>query len=229
MDTVILAGGKNTRLSGVVPAYHKPLLVINGETLVSRLVKQALEVVSYEGRVFVLVSQYNCAAIMDVVLSQFRMRHNITFILQQEWMDVADAFVETLSLTSAPSVMLMCADNYISSHDWNLFKTTVEEEPSPISVLELTSRLDAKRFARLLPDNSSMISGPVNDFECTDEPYRCWVGPVVIDAQKTLDKLLLSPDRTVIADHLCPYSDDTFHTVNMDVKDIGIPEALPCA
>ena len=225
MDAVILAGGKNTRLAGVVPAYHKPLLVINGETLVARLAKQAMSVVKNDV-LYVLVSPHNCNAVMDVVLGQFKIKRNITFVLQQEGMDVADALQEVLRLVRTKKTLLLCGDNYISTEDWSNLDHNLDEYNGIIGTTDVESTGQANRFARLMIDNLSLITGKIATIH-EQKFYRCWIGPVIIGTEPTLATLRTAEDRSIIADYLSAPDKSGFFSIPMTVQDIGIPEVLP--
>ena len=64
MDLIILAAGRNERLHGTVPAFMKPLLLVDGQPLIVRLVREALDAGVLEtydevGRVIVVAAPQN--------------------------------------------------------------------------------------------------------------------------------------------------------------------------
>ncbi len=232
MDCVILAAGKNTRLQGIIPAYHKPLLVVNGETLLVRLVRQAQTLMSKGNRIVLVVSPLNCQAIMDLMRSSFtdEQRLSIVYLCQDTDATFADTLATALALSQkSEKVLLMCGDNYISDNDWEVFINTCVAQGYPVATWVSSSMEQTNRFAKILPVSGGITSAPSEDSMRNDDgDFLCWLGPVVIQPALTQTRLKRQERRDVVADALTAGGQEKhFFPVELSVQDIGVPDALP--
>lgn len=232
MDCVILAAGKNTRLQGIIPAYHKPLLVVNGETLLVRLVRQAQDLMSKGNRLILVVSPFNCQAIMDLMRASLsnEQRASIVYMCQDADATFADTLLTALSFSQkSEKVLLMCGDNYISDNDWSVFVNTCPAQGYPVATWISSSMEQTNRFAKVLPVSGHITSAPSEDSMRNDDgDFLCWLGPIVIQPALTQTRLKRQERRDVVADALTAGGPEKhFFPVELNVQDIGVPDALP--
>lgn len=232
MDCVILAAGKNTRLQGIIPAYHKPLLVVNGETLLVRLVRQAALLMSKGNRIILVVSPLNCQAIMDLMRSSFtdEQRLSIVYLCQDTDATFADTLSTALTFSQkSEKVLLMCGDNYVSDNDWDVFVNVCMAQGYPVATWASSSIEQTDRFAKILPVSGCITSASSEDSMRNDDGnFLCWLGPIVIQPALTQTRLKRQERRDVIADALMAGGQEKhFFPVDLNVQDIGVPDALP--
>lgn len=89
MDAIVLAAGNGERLKGLAARGMKPLLVVDGEAVVARLVRQLHEHREVD-RIIVVVSPANSAAVCDVLESNMPSRCD--YAVQPEARGTADAY-----------------------------------------------------------------------------------------------------------------------------------------
>lgn len=226
MDCVILAAGENTRLRGLVAPYHKPLIAVGGETLIGRLVSQALTVCQ---RVSVVVSPKNVVPISDILdVLTGSTTSEVTLVVQPRPTSSLDALrlgIRPLSLGRA-NTLLLCADNYIPSVDWERFLTVARHNPATgvVCGFKTCDEYEARRFARLDPlCMGRLVSGEITYNETwPDQQLHCWCGPLTFNAQATLEKT----DKCLASSLVI--NDKNVEPVFMGcgTVDVGIPEVL---
>jgi len=213
MDAVILAAGRNDRLKGRVPAYLKPLITVNGVSLIVDLVTKALAVANC---VVIVVAPQNAQHIVDVVHSALGSIKNIHYVIQPSADGPVDALDIAMNLVHDDRVMVLCADNIIPLDV--IVKCASDKTEAVISTSEMTHD-KAQRFTYFVR-NEVYEKQPVPK----DAPnlVQVWVGPLVVhrgflNAQlsqvDTLSELIgLTIERSFVLGN---------------VSDIGVPEELP--
>src|SRR5689334_1907257 len=109
MDAVILAGGKGSRLDGVMPPYMKPFMPVNGVPLITRIVDQ---VHGYVARTFVVVAPENAMQMAHVLNGR-----KVFMVVQQDATGPGDALMLGLALTKQDTVLLLMGDNLMPDAD----------------------------------------------------------------------------------------------------------------
>lgn len=186
-DGIILAAGKNTRLKGIIPSYHKPMLVVNGRPLVISIARQLLERCR---RVVVVVSPENCGPITELLSAADMLGDQVHIVIQPEARGPGDAILRALPLCISDRVCIALGDNVIPARDFdNIFqedRTATMKNGGlhafrhiTISFVPVTDDEEAQRFTRVL--GTDFIEGtPGGKFQ---EMYRCWTGPLIADRQ----------------------------------------------
>lgn len=194
-DGIILAAGRNTRLRGVVPSYHKPLMIVNGRPLVVSLVKNTLLVTE---TVTVLVSPENCGPIAEVLDCNDVLDHRVNLVVQPSARGPGDGLYRALQATTAERIVLVCGDNVVPVQD--LLNTVDTDEfatrqPNLVtaSVMLTTDEADARRFTRIPEKLDEFIETDPAYLDLhdawagrgywSDKHYRCWVGPLIFDRE----------------------------------------------
>lgn len=167
MDAVILAAGKGERLRDLTPAFHKPLLPIDGVPLVSRAVDLAH--VAGVDRPVVVVAPSN-ADIISRVLG----KRDVALVIQREPRGPGDALLTGLMHRTRPTlsdrVLVLLADNVSTDAD----VAAVAEEKTAIGVKKISWQ-DAQRFTRW-EDGHWIEKIPLGPGH---HSRLCWVGPFV--------------------------------------------------
>lgn len=112
MDAVILAAGRGSRLAGIAAPYHKPLLVMEGEALIARAVRQAQNVAVCQ-RVIIVVAPENANVISQVL----PLDSNIRMVVQRVANGPGAAVDAALELVHGKRVLVLMADNFSRDSD----------------------------------------------------------------------------------------------------------------
>jgi len=220
MDAVILAAGHNKRLKGLVPTAMKPLLVYNGQTLVGRLVQQALEVANAEKAV-VVCSPLNAQPICEVLQGKSHI------ILQPSPTSPLDALRIGLQLCDSPLVMVLCGDNIVPDKTMNNVLGCIRDfdQPALTIALRTVEGQDARRFTRLVNAR----------FEAPQEAVGqatslCWIGPFVAPTEalrSILEGFGAETDQFAdVFNELTATPPHRLHFAESDAADIGVPEEI---
>lgn len=219
MDAVVLAAGRNDRLKGYVPAYMKPLILINGEPLILTLVQDLRDVLG--GSVVVVVAPQNAEHIVDVMSARMDLK-DVHFTIQPRATGPAGALSAGMRLVQDGGVMIVCADNVIPKQDIRNAANEYKVTQKTTVVTRQIPAEEARRFTRVT--NEGAVEGAA--FQVGEKDltyYQCWVGPVVFhawDLRAALDEreaTLISP----LIDSCTPLK-----LVAGNTTDIGVPEAL---
>jgi MobA-like NTP transferase domain len=168
VDTVILAAGRNERLNGLVPAGHKPLLVVNGMPLIGHAVRQGAAAIDFGkgDRVIVVASPENAHALHQVLPP------DIYMIIQRFPEGPGDALLIGLTLSLSSEVLVLMGDNYTSDQH---VENVRECEGNVVGVGEVALEL-CERFTRW---RSESIEDPSKG---------TWVEKVPVDPRRDLWK-----------------------------------------
>lgn len=182
MDAVILAGGKGSRLGGVLPPYMKPFMPVDGVPLVSRVVDQA---VGYATRVFVIVAPENAMQMAHVLEGR-----SIFMIVQQHATGPGDALMLALALTKQSEMLVLMADNIIPDEDVFAVYSAGITSGYAIGVSKVPTAHEAQRFTRIFRDGAYIEEGPVvSEPTRRGESYTIWCGPLVLPVEQTMQAL----------------------------------------
>lgn len=180
MDAVILAGGKGSRLGGVLPPYMKPFMPIDGVPLVSRVVDQAA---GYAGRVFVIVAPENAMQMAHVLEGR-----NIFMIVQQHATGPGDALLLALALTKEDAILVLMADNIIPDEDIEAVYNAGDMAGYAIGTNKVATEAEARRFTRIYANGAVVEEGP-NVTPTDDDEFTVWCGPLVLPVEHAIKAL----------------------------------------
>lgn len=224
MDAVILAGGKGSRLGGVLPPYMKPFMPVRGVPLVARLVNQ---VEPYVHNTFVVVAPENALQMAHVLKG-----HRVYMVVQPTAKGPGDALAIALTLTKQQKVLVLMGDNLMPDADIDATCQVAQESDYVIGVGYVRTAEEAARFTRIYADGGRIEEGP--DVTPTDllDPvqYRVWCGPLVLPVVAALWALRLSDEDILLGEkkigtHLGRITKAP-RLVRCSALDIGTPEAL---
>lgn len=217
MDVVILAAGRNDRLKGVVPSYMKPLIVVNGRTLITSIIDATH---SCE-RVVVVASPENVKPLVDVVTP---IRPDTRFVVQPEATGPLHALELGLELVTGRDVTIVCADNVIPPNHWDALwhRVSLRDSEMLVSVRDLPGD-EVERFTYFIGGNV-YEKQPAPD---TGSRYMAWIGPLVTKADTLRDKLEEGGNMRALSDLIAMYEGQERVYVEGYCADIGIPGELP--
>jgi CTP:molybdopterin cytidylyltransferase MocA len=226
IDTVILAAGSGTRLAGRVPTGLKPLIPLNGQPLISRLVGQAMTV---GGLISVVVSPTNAGPIVEVVEAMRAPR--LRYTVQPAPLGPGDALLLGLERCTAERVLVLAGDNWLP--DGTLGRMMMQASELVVGVAATHSRDIAARFTRFArtEDGTGLLSeeGPNVMFA---PPWLLWCGPLLAPRRAMRDAVDLGVPASgehLIGPHIGKMADEavSYCLLPCDAQDIGTPEALP--
>jgi len=220
VDTVILAAGRNVRLNGVLPAFYKPLIVIDGQTLIRTAVELATKY-SYSPPV-VVVAPENALPIAQVLDGT-----SYHMIVQPEPTGPGDALLLGLLLTRCDTVTILMADNVIPAQDMH----EIVLANTPAVCIKYVQPSDAERFTRLRRSLTWVEKVPITDDDVwEDGTTRCWVGPIKISAKRArevLEGMLYNETHELqIGEHFNELFEHQAELVIGNTHDVGTIESL---
>lgn len=217
MDAIVLAAGRNDRLRGYVPAYMKPLILVNGEPIIKTLV-QGLATVT--GRIIIVCAPQNATQIVDVLQGVAPLAE-VLFALQPEATGPRGAVYIGAQMLSSRSVMVVCADNVIPLDD--IARAAAQHRLNPELTTIVTRDVPyegAHRFTRVYEHR--IVEGPMEENEKGYTVIKCWVGPLVFGTETLKGALAATPNESKVSALI----DDHFECISGNTTDIGVPEAL---
>lgn len=214
MDAIILAAGRNDRLGGHVPAYMKPLLVVNGHTLIGHQVN-ALALAT---RIIVVCSPDNVSQLIDV-LGAFS---GVFFIIQPKPIGVIDALEIGMELVESDYTIITCADNIIPQEHWAEF--IAHDRPTPGQILISSRDLPAHETQRFTYFVNQEVREKVPPPNFTDH-YRCWIGPLSAMTEDLTGKL--EHGLKSLSQLIASYDPIGWKFIEGECSDVGVPGELP--
>jgi len=230
MDIIILAAGRNERLNGIVPPYHKPVLVINGKPLISQLVESVAPLLKLyttkdsAPRIIIVCAPQNAEAICSVLPKI----PEILIVIQRECDGVLNALRIGLSVTTENVVTMVCADNVIDRQTWYLPPFNPTDDDAYSSTLfvhgQYMSDFEANKFT-YISENIWYEKTPT-----TANMIFCWLGPIVF-SKYTMEDAITSfmrdnPNDTNSIGRVFNYYDSMTRIIESRNIDIGLPENL---
>jgi hypothetical protein len=207
LDAIVLAGGKSERLTGIVPPYHKPFVVVNGKSLLVAAVDSALDVGAR--RVVVVATGENALPVWQLIGH----RPEVRVVLCDR--GVARSVYVGLELITSRRVLVLMSDNVHAPGD----VSRVCAEEYAIGVRELPHD-EARRFTRL--GGGRWVEGPGTPPDPDTITSTVWCGPLVLQ-HACAGAVLKYADR--IGPHLAALAPHATH-VTVGTEDIGVPSAV---
>lgn len=216
MRGIILAAGEGARLGDTVPPFHKPLIVVNGRTLVGAAAGALQSLVT---SVTVVVSPANASAICHVTNGYVDQ-----YIVQPEPIGPGDALRRALVTMPGETAIVLMGDNTVTPHD-----IVAVRDHDGVNTIggQRMGYPEALRFTRYFSDKNEWYEGPQRD----DEHYTrvsstfVWLGPVKINVDQ-----FMAAWRDARTLKIGPAFNHMTHRpvpVPVQCEDIGVPEVLP--
>lgn len=199
MDAVILAAGRGSRLKGVAPPYHKPLMVVDGKPLLL----QALDLVHgsrWVASTVIVAAPENVQAIAALLDDCEYPEHKVRLVVQRSSLGPGEAFIAGFEATAQRDecIVLMGDNTFPGGRDelntllnaWSK-KSGAGRDRAAVGVGCSIAREweEAKRFTRVTQDLRFRENDEVDEGPWDDGYYRVWCGPLVVPGQKLSDYL----------------------------------------
>lgn len=158
MEAIILAGGKGTRMKGVVP---KVLVEVNGDAIIEKVYKAVNN--KYVNRTIVVVGEQK-EAIQNVLSG------NITYAYQMIPLGTMDAYVQALPYVSSKEVIVVPAD--IPYLDKNIIQDIIEYyyQNNLRNLLIGMRVINPANYGRIIIDNKKIKI--IEEKECSEEERK---------------------------------------------------------
>jgi molybdopterin-guanine dinucleotide biosynthesis protein A len=223
VDAVILAAGRRRRVESITGPYGKPLIKVDGVSLVRRAVLLAREVRAE--RIVVVVAPQNAA----VIIREVEDVPYVNFVLQPSPRGPGHALLYGIASCNSEDdrVLVLLGDNLSTNDD---VQRVVDNEHGTAIGVRMLNVEDAQRYTFLDYDNVWREKEPPR----TDQLLvPCWIGPFVgcignIYAELNNLAYFLEPGQEL---PIGPYLNRFMwggrtRTVLVGSRDLGTPEAL---
>jgi len=228
-DAIILAAGSNERLKGIVPSYYKPLILVDGEPLIKRIVRQVKH--WRPGRIVVVASPYNIQAIVDVL--EDGGSSDLQYVIQPTPTGPINAVYRGVLACSAPAVNIICGDNIISHDDFEGLHRKFQKLMADQNDMLLETALAwgftnlyeeaATRFTVYDEDTKAFIDKPPSpELYAVERKVPAWIGPILIQGPTNL----WDGSRKTFAEVFNEIPPKNRTTFMSHAVDIGVPSAL---
>lgn len=221
MDTVILAAGRSSRLAGVVPPYHKPLMVHEGKPLIVHATQAAAD---DRWRTIVVAAPENVRPIVEVLEHNPRVP-NLYVIVQTNSGGPGAAFLLGTELVNTVHTLVLMSDNTGVTRDLvHEVRKGAGGDPRLIVSTKKVPFKDRARYTRI--KDGKFIEDP--DVEGGDV---VWCGPLAVPTKQMRSVLLSVRDHEALPElklgRYLGYLDLPVREVDgSNVEDIGTVEAI---
>lgn len=220
LSAIILAAGSNSRLAGVMPAYTKPLMLVNGKPLIRHAYDHAFvywDVSPHD--ITVVAAPENVSLLTQVIPS------SSNWVVQPSAEGVVDALRRGMPYVKESWTLILMADNTFSE----LSNETMVYTHSLIAVRDDLNPGDAARFTRV-----NTTSNPIKIYdrqEHLQDGDAVWIGPLVLPTdriRKITEGVRPRIDAMSIESVIkqCTNNGETLQVIKMQCMDFGVPEAL---
>ena len=152
-DAIILAGGRGTRLQGIISDIPKPLAPVNGKPFLDILLSQLNHVQAIQH--VVIAAGYKSDKIVERYQGSSAYRFSILFSEERELLGTGGAIKKALSLTTSEGVLILNGDSYVDADIEGLFRFQ-RENHARISIV-LTEMDNANRYGYATVDSRNRI------------------------------------------------------------------------
>jgi D-glycero-alpha-D-manno-heptose 1-phosphate guanylyltransferase len=150
-DVIILAGGRGTRLQGVLPAdIPKPLASVAGQPFLHWLIAQ---LAGHSARRIILSVGWKAEKIREV-FGNSHLGVKISYCEEQQPLGTGGAIRAALELAESPSALVMNGDTFLDADMPSLLRAH-EQRQSKLT-MSCTRVADASRFGRLKIENETV-------------------------------------------------------------------------
>jgi D-glycero-alpha-D-manno-heptose 1-phosphate guanylyltransferase len=153
IDAIILAGGKGTRLSGILPDIPKPMAPINGKPFLDILLSQLNRYPNIKN--VILAVGYKSGLIINRYENCLSFNFKILFSEEKVLLGTGGAIKRTLSFANTEDVLVLNGDSYIEVDIESLINFHSANNASITIVLKEIS--DANRYGNVTIDDQHRI------------------------------------------------------------------------
>jgi len=219
MDLIVLAAGRNERLKGVVPAFLKPLLVVDGQPLIARIVDDFTRARNAMGHgdVIIVASPSNVDLLTQVLTP------GCLFIIQPEPTGIVDALRLGLRVTTMDHAAMVCADNLIEPSAW--LEPPFHSVPLDERLYVHGRSLPASAAARMTYFSKRHDAWIEKVTPRDEDPVFCWLGPIAFKVDE-MREILHHKTETQQLGPLFNYYQYEVVRVESQSRDLGTIEEL---
>lgn len=243
VDTIVLAAGKNERLSGFVAPYMKPLLLVNGQPLIVDIVRRL------PGTAVIVVAPENALQVTQVLLASKHVKaSSIRIVVQPEASGPVNAIWAGLPYTTTHCIGVVCADNVIPDADLEQVLNAlhpggicldINDRAAKDALRICTSFVEdadaARRFTTVAATQGVMFhrEGDPHPFHLGLSQCCCWLGPFAAPRAELTEavrrqRVFKNTSMNFVLND-CAAHVGRIVLIEGACKDIGVPEALPHA
>jgi len=226
LDTVILAAGRGSRLAGIAAPFHKPLMVVNGQPLISSAVHTAYSA-TQDARVIVVAAPENAQPIASILSHS-----GVPYLMavQPYPLGPGDALQVGLEMARSGDVMVLMGDNTFDTREVSQMVIDHRSTGARLSVGGHEMLIeDAERFTWLHDGVWREKTRPDFDYTNALKPF-VWIGPVIIDRDRAYDWLSVqgrgNGRELAISPLFNEFTREETKLCSVSSVDIGVPEAL---
>jgi CTP:molybdopterin cytidylyltransferase MocA len=186
VDAIILAAGNGERVRGVTARGLKPLLLVEGEPLIARLVRQA----SVADRVTVVVSPLNAPHIVDVL--EAKGFDDVRYIVQPQATGPTDAMRRGLDTSRGALTLVVLGDNVVSDSDF----AAIAQRQAPAVGVRTFARDDPRieGLGRRLSTGEWVEKCPLRNADTG----VVWAGLVLVETKLARPALAFAKDEYIV-------------------------------
>lgn len=224
MDTVILAGGRGSRLEGIMPPYMKPLMIVSGKPLINRLVDHAHEATN-GGRVIIVCAPENASHIANVLQYRERRDADIDMIVQPTPRGPGDALSRGLRIASTQDVLVLMGDNVMPYNDIRKMTNAIKQN---VVGTALITRREAQGHLTIIQNDQWLEKVQFDAGTDMTRTVVAWVGPLMVnknDMAKAIHRWKNQEGGEIPIGPLLNWLPN-LGMIECEAIDIGIPEAL---
>lgn len=223
MDIIILAGGKGTRLKGIISDVPKPLAPIGGVPFLDILLGQ-LGKYTLIKRV-VLAVGYKSKMIIERYKDKKTYHFKIVFSVEKKLLGTGGAIKKALSLTSSEDVIILNGDTFV---DINLDElVNFHNAHKSLLTMVLQKVDDASRYGTVLIDEHSRIKSFAEKRTLKNSLINAGIYVIKKDLFENIGEEKLSFEKDLLPDFI--KHDAYGYVVEGRFIDIGIPDTYRVA
>jgi bifunctional N-acetylglucosamine-1-phosphate-uridyltransferase/glucosamine-1-phosphate-acetyltransferase GlmU-like protein len=230
MEAVILAAGRGQRMAGISKPFYKPLLEINGLSLLAHSanyaaaagVRKAIVVASPQNAEDIAAALENCSIETSIVI-------------QHDPHGPGHAALVGLSSIKSDRTLLLLSDNIMDETAVvSMIARCREEDANAVAVCDVNTA-QASRFTRVRSAENGAYTyeetTPITDkdlWQNDSDIVKVWCGPLVFDTVRAIDVLGNADDTNgelKIGPHLTKIMRTPTLLVDVKAMDVGIPSA----
>ena len=230
MEAVILAAGRGQRMVGVAKPFYKPLLEVNGLSLLAHSAEYAAA--AGIERAVVVASPHN---VDDIEHALDACSIKTTIMIQHDPSGPGHAALVGLSAIHSERCMLLLSDNIMDKTAVvSMVNKCKQEDANAVAICDV-DRAQASRFTRIRNNVNGLYSyeetTPITDedlWEPNGNIVKVWCGPLIFDTRRAIGALSTvenTAGELKIGPHLTKIMRSPTLLVDVNAMDVGIPLA----
>lgn len=224
MDVIILAAGRGSRLKGIAPPYHKPLMVVDGKPLILGALEVAHRVRT--SSTVVVVAPENALPICQLIDDAGADYSDVRVVVQRNSRGPGAAFIEGWRASDrTETTMLLMGDNTFDNAEVNTVCNKASHDRVvvggrwvlPGDLLTRFTRVHGSGVGARFAEGDLFENEPPNPF--------LWCGPLVLNGKALCDVLMGIEKHEAVPElklgRYLGYLEANVHLVEVSSKDVG--------